>query len=297
MKGNFKAYSLALIAIILWGFSFIWENHLIINNVGIFTFIFERMLLAAIMLWGVGLFMGNIMKIARCDYKWFLLLAFGEPFIYFIGETYGMKFIGSSVVTAVIIGTIPIFTLFAERIFYKSKITFLKALGVLISIPGVYFVVANGAKIGEVSVIGLLIFILSIVGALFYSFMVIKLSNKGYNVITLVVWQFTFGALLFLPLFLIFGLKGVNSFFFTYEVQSNIFALAIFCSCLCFSFWSYVTAKLGVTRSNIFSVLIPAVSLIVAHFYGQEQITLIRVAGIVIAAAGIILVQWKKEQN
>lgn len=297
MKGNFKAYSLALLAVIFWGFSYIWENYLISNHVEILCFSFERMLIASAILWTAGLATKKMMKIAPKDFKWFFLLAFGEPFIYFIGENYGMRYIGSAVVTAVIISTIPIFCLFAESIVYRTRLTLLKTIGVLISIPGVYFVVANGAsKVdGGVSVVGLLLFALAIAGSIFYSFMVVKLSKKGYNVMTIVTWQFTVGAILFLPLFLIFGLKGLDDFYFTFKVQSNIIALAVFCSCLCFSFWSYVTAKLGVTRSNIFTVLIPSVSAIVAYLYGQESITLIKIAGILIAAAGIILVQWKKE--
>lgn len=297
MKGNFKAYVLALVAVILWGFSYIWENFLISNHVEILCFSFERMLIASVILWTAALATRQMMKIAPKDFKWFFLLAFGEPFIYFIGENYGMKYIGSAVVTAVIISTIPIFCLFAESFVYKTRLTFLKTLGVLISIPGVYFVVANGAaKVdGSVSIVGLLLFALAIVGSIFYSFMVVKLSKKGYNVMTIVTWQFTLGAVLFLPLFLIFGLKGLNEFYFSFKVQSNILALAVFCSCLCFSCWSYVTAKLGVTRSNIFTALIPAVSSLVAYSYGQEPLTIIKMAGILIAAAGIILVQWKKE--
>ena len=154
MKGNFKAYVLAMVAVILWGFSYIWENYLISNHVEILCFSFERMLIASIILWAAGLATRQMMKIAPKDFKWFFLLALGEPFVYFIGENYGMKYIGSAVVTAVIITTIPIFCLFAERIVYKSKLTFLKTLGVLISIPGVYFVVANGAGVGGVSLGG-----------------------------------------------------------------------------------------------------------------------------------------------
>ena len=168
-------------------------------------------------------------------------------------------------------------------------------MGVAISIPGVYLVVANGMGIDGINFYGLLLFFLAITGSICYSFMVIKVTRLGYNIFTIVTWQFTLGALMFLPLFLLFGMDGLDSFFFSFKVQANIFALAFFCSCLCFSFWSYVTAKLGVVRSNIFSALIPAVSAIVAHAYGQESITLVKMLGIFIAATGIILVQWKRD--
>ncbi len=297
MKGNSRAYLFALIAVILWGFSFIWANYLISSKVEILCFVFERMLIASVVLWVAGLILGKIQKIAFKDFKWFFLLAFGEPFIYFIGENYGMKFIGSAVITSVIIATIPIFSLFAEKIVYNSPLTLLKIIGVLISVPAVYFVVSNGTSLEGINTFGLLFFILSIIGSIIYSFMVIKLYNRGYNVITIVAWQFTIGALLFLPLFLIFGLKGLNSVYFSFKVQSTIFTLALLCSCLCFSLWSYVTAKLGVTRSNIFAVLIPAVSAVGAYMYGQEILTTTKMAGILLVAAGIVLVQWKQSAH
>ena len=62
-KGLAKAYILAIIAITCWGFSFIWEDYLIKNNIEIFTFIFERMILAAVIMWIAGGLLGKIQKI------------------------------------------------------------------------------------------------------------------------------------------------------------------------------------------------------------------------------------------
>ena len=59
-KGLAKAYILAIIAITAWGFSFIWEDFLIKNHIEIFTFIFERMLLAAVILWKYALFQSSL---------------------------------------------------------------------------------------------------------------------------------------------------------------------------------------------------------------------------------------------
>lgn len=53
MKENNKnsaAYLAATIAIILWGFSFVWTNSLLINEVPVFTYLFIRLAIAGILL-------------------------------------------------------------------------------------------------------------------------------------------------------------------------------------------------------------------------------------------------------
>jgi drug/metabolite transporter (DMT)-like permease len=45
------------------------------------------------------------------------------------------------------------------------------------------------------------------------------------------------------------------------------------------------------TKTNIFSALIPAVSAVGAAMLGQEQITLMSVVGITVVTAGVIIAQ------
>lgn len=291
---NYKAYLFAVIAIILWGFSFIWEDILIKNNIEIFAFIFERMVVASLVLWVASILTNKVQKVPLKDLGWLFLLALSEPFIYFIGETIGMKKTGSGVIAAVIVSTIPIFCVFLEKLFYKKKITFLKLLGVVISILGVFFVVYSQEGVHNFNPQGLLILSLAVFGALGYSFLVVKMVRK-YNILTIVTWQFTFGAIQFLPLFLIVGVENLTPVFFSLKIQSIILSLAVLCSCICFSLWAFATSKLGVTKTNVFSALIPVVSAIVAHFISDEPITSLKMLGIAIVVAGVIIVQ--KQNN
>ena len=101
-------YIAAFIAVFLWGFSFIWTNDIINAQVPIFTFLFIRLALAGIILFIFSKATKKLQKLNLKDFLWLLLMSFFEPFIYFIGESYGMKATGSAVLTAVIIATIPI---------------------------------------------------------------------------------------------------------------------------------------------------------------------------------------------
>ena len=49
--------------------------------------------------------------------------------------------------------------------------------------------------------------------------------------------------------------------------------------------------NLGMTRTNIFSALIPAVSAVGAAMLGQEEITLMSAIGIAVVTAGVIIAQ------
>ena len=95
---------------------------LIALGIPVFYFVFVRILLAGIILFLFNTAYGRIKRIQKKDMPKFLLLAFFEPFIYFICETYGLKETGSPTISAMIIATIPIFSIAAGILFFKEKI-------------------------------------------------------------------------------------------------------------------------------------------------------------------------------
>jgi drug/metabolite transporter (DMT)-like permease len=58
-------------------------------------------------------------------------LAFSEPFIYFIGETYGLQRV-SPVITSLIISTIPVFTAIFMRCFFRATLTWINFAGIFV---------------------------------------------------------------------------------------------------------------------------------------------------------------------
>ena len=286
-----KTYILTTISIVLWGLSFVWTNDILSHNVPPFTLLFVRLATAGILLYTYARITGKLQKVTRKDALYMFLMAFFEPFIYFIGETYGMKVTGSAVLAAVIIATIPITCLFAEKILYKVPYTAFKIIGTAITIPGIVMVVMKGGDNASVDhYYGIALLFLAVAGATGYAAVVKKLSGT-YNPTTITTYQFLIGALLFFPFFLGFGLAGLNSTFFSAEVLVPLFSLAILCSCVAFLFWVTSIARLGMMKANIFSALIPAVSAIGAAAMGQEEITAITVTGIAVVIAGVIIAQ------
>lgn len=286
-----KTYLLTTVAIVLWGLSFVWTNDILNQGVLPFTFLFVRLSLAGIILFLFAKISGKLQKVNRKDIKYMFLMAFFEPFIYFIGETYGMKVTGSAVLAAVIIATIPITCLFVEKILYKVPFTAFKIIGTTITIPGIVMVVMKGGDSASVDhYYGIALLFLAVAGATGYAAVVRKLSGI-YNPTTITTYQFLIGALLFLPLFLGFGIDGLNSTFFSASVMVPLLSLAVLCSCVAFLCWVTSIAKLGMMKSNIFSALIPAVSAVGAAALGQETITIVTYTGIAVVIAGVIIAQ------
>ena len=286
-----KTYTLTILAIILWGFSFVWTNDIIQKGIPVFTFLFIRLALAGTLLFTFAKLTGKLQPIARKDVKYLILMAFFEPFIYFIGETYGIKATDSAVLSAVIIATIPIASLFVEKMFYNVPYTVFKVFGTAITLPGIVMVIMKSGESTSVDHYwGIALLFLAVAGATGYSSVVRKLSGN-YNSITITTYQFVIGAAFFFPFFLGWGLDGVNSTLFSKEVMVPLLSLAVLCSCVAFLFWVNAIKNLGMTRTNIFSALIPAVSAVGAAMLGQEEITLMSVIGIAVVTAGVIIAQ------
>ena len=286
-----------IIATILWGFSFIWTNQLLQNQIPVFTIIFIRLTLAAIILSTVSIFLKQLQRIERKDIPWFLMLVFCEPFMYFIGETFGLKAVNSPTIGAIIVATIPLFSMIAGIYFYKERISKLNILGILMTLPGILLVVLENGWDTKVSLSGILLLFLAVFSATGYSVVVRRLSDK-YNSYTIVSFQNIIGAIYFLPLFLIYNGKGFSferilSIKFIYP----ILALAALCSVLAFVFFVNSIRVLGVARTNFFSSLIPAVSAAGAYMLGQEGMSYTKAIGIVVVIIGVIIAQRDKKSN
>lgn len=291
-KKTVGKYPSAIIAIILWGLSFVWTKEIINENVPVFTFLFIRLFTASLILYIFCSLAGKLQKVKRQDIKWLVLMAFFEPFIYFIGESYGMIATNSATISAVIIATIPVFCIISERIFYKIPFTLHKIAGIIITLPGIALVAFEKGNISVDHIYGLVLLFIAVIGATGYGTVVKKVADS-YNNYTIATWQFGAGATFFLPLFLFAGgIEGLNGNFFSFKVLYPLLSLAILCSCVAFVLWINAIRGLGITKANIFSTLIPGISALAAAAIGQESITWHRIAGIIIVIAGVALAQY-----
>lgn len=289
-QSKFLSYIYISISVILWGFSMIWTNQLIQANIPPYTFIFFRMFFAGAGLMLFSKLINKLQKIEKQDIKWILIMVLFEPFIYFIGETYGIKLTNSPTVCALIIALVPVATLISGQIFFREKISKLNILGTILTVPGVALMVLQSENISVQYKWGLALLFMAVIGSTGYSTVVKKLTNK-YNSFTLASYQFFVGSIYFLPIFLIKNNGYPIIELLEPQTLFPLMALAILCSCIAFGLYITSIRNIGLTRSVIFTALIPAVSAVGAYLYGQETMTPLQIVGIAIVTIGVIFTQ------
>lgn len=285
-------YIASTFAILLWGMSYLWTDQLIGHNIPVFYFVFVRILIAGIILFLFNTASSRIKGIQRADLPKFLLLSFCEPFIYFICETYGLKETGSPTISAMIIATIPIFSVGAGILFFKEKINKTNVVGILMSLIGIVLVAMSKGDIGDNFIWGIVLLLIAVISEVGHASLTKSLSGT-YSSQIIVMYQFLIGSVFLLPLFLWKGLEGFNfETYFSVEIWHPILCLAILCSSLAFTLWVGTIKPLGVAKSSIFSALIPVVAALIAWLIGRETLNTRQWIGIAISAIGVILSQY-----
>lgn len=289
-KSKVLIYLVSVFAITLWGISYIWTDMLIRLNISVFYFVFVRILLAGIILFLLNATRGRITRIHRKDLPKFLLLALFEPFIYFLCESYGLKETGSPTLSAMIIATIPLFSVVAGMLFFKEKVNLVNIIGIILSLSGICLVVMSKGQAGEHVIIGIILLVIAVISEVGHA-SVTKSLSANYSSQVIVMYQFLIGSVYLLPLFLTKGLDGFSMAYLSADVMYPIICLAFLCSSLAFSLWVSTIKSLGVAKSSIFSALIPVVSAIAAWLLGQEELNGRQALGIIISTIGVILSQ------
>jgi drug/metabolite transporter (DMT)-like permease len=288
------AYGSAMGAAFFWSFSFIWFKIAYLGYNPITVVIF-RLTIAALLMTTIAFGLKRLQKPTKKDFWLFVIMSFFEPFLYFIGESYGLLYI-SSTVAAVIVATIPLISPIAAWFFYREKLKWMNALGLLFSFFGVGLVVLNGSLQFDASPIGVGLEFMAVLAAIAYSVVLRNLVGR-YNTITIIAYQNIIGVVFFLPFWLIFEFNDFITRPFHPQAFKAIIFLAVFASTLAFVFFTQSIRQLGITRSNTFINLIPVFVAILSIFILKESLGLQQIVGIGIVVAGLFLAQIRRKSK
>lgn len=286
---------------LFWGASFVFTAALL-PMLDPISIIFVRLVLSSVLLWATSLLFFRKQMVKKSLLKWIFLMAFFEPFIYFLGETFGLQRV-SPVVISIIISTIPVFTAITMSIFFQAKLTAVNFVGIFISLLGVLCMIVNKDLTFSADMLGILLVFIAVFSTIGYNILLNKLS-KNTHPVWIVTLQNTFGILFFLPLFLLLGEspnyengQAIFSFLSIKETMwLYIILLAVFCSALAFVFYIFAARQIGIAKANVFSNLIPIITALISYFLMDEKFTPLKIAGIIIVILGLVLTQ-KKQKN
>ena len=292
-KNNILTYILLVLTAVFWGGSFVLTKEIFLSAPSITPSIIVtlRLVVASTVFVPFLLIAKKWQKIERRDIKYFFLLAFLEPFTYFLCENNGIKLVPGGI-SSIIIATIPVFVPFGLYFAYHEKLYKINVIGVLLSLIGIVVMISGDGMTTDISMKGILLLFGAVVIAVLYTLVLMKVV-KRYHPFTITVHLNLIGLVYFVPTLLIFDFQNFMDVTFTVKIFAMIACLGIVCSTLSYVFFNYGIVKVGASRASVFNNSIPVFTLIFAAMLGQESITITKVLGMAVAISGVVIAQIK----
>jgi drug/metabolite transporter (DMT)-like permease len=291
MYKSIKLYTAIILAMVFWSFSFIWTR-VAIHSFQPMTLITLRLSIAAILLAVVAKSSGKLQRLQRKDFKWFILLAFFEPFLYYVGETYGLTTVESTL-AAVIISTIPLFAPVLAFIVLRERIGWFNILGIIVSLIGVFFVIYEPKGGFNANPGGVALMFMAVFAAICYATILRKIPTH-YNNMNVIFYQSLLGLLFFIPTFFLTDYSTIQSLQVSRDSFIALVMLSVFASVIAFVLFAGAVRQVGVTRTNVFVNLIPVFTAILSWIILDEILTISKWVGISVVVIGLFVSQLGK---
>ncbi len=285
---NSKIYVFIVLSMIFWAFSFIWTKIALLSFPPL-TLITLRLILASFLLYIFLKLTKRFYRLRKKDVKLFLLLAFFEPFLYYIGETHGLVNVEPTL-AAIIIATIPVFAPFFAFIFLKERFTMINILGIIISVFGVFLIVYKSSEMIYASLNGIFLLLLAVVSAIIYGLILRKIPSQ-YSATNIIFHQSLLGLIFFIPTTLLFDLGKYAHYTVSVEAISALLMLVIFASIIAFILFADVVRKIGITKSEVFTNLIPVFTALISWLIFRETMNFLQWIGIFVVILGVLISQ------
>jgi len=287
-------YTLTVIAMFFWGIAFVWVTQAYEIGFRPITLVFLRLAVASVVLTIATYFIKSTDKIQKKDYKYFFLLAFAEPFLYFMGESFGMLYV-SPTLASIIIATVPLFTPVFAWFLLREQVNIFEIIGLLVSFVGVSVLVIENLSL-DGRPIGILLMFVAVLGGTFYGITLKKLTGS-YSALFITKYQTYIGLLLFMPFFYLIDYSHFIHTPFIWTDYRYILLLGILPSSISFTLLAMAVHRLGIVRANIFSYLVPVFTALMAFYVAIEPFSRLKLLGMALVIEGLCFSQMNKLQR
>ena len=289
-ENNFLTHVAGIVAMIIWGLSFIWSTQ-VYENLNPTATIFLRLVVATIFFTSILFIFRLNERIKKEHLGLFALAALFEPFLYFIFEGYGLKNT-SPIIGSAIVAMIPLVTPIGAAIFLKERLTPMNIVGLFVSFFGVVTMLLNKNMVFTASPKGVLFLSGAVLVAVGYSIALLKLTRL-YKPLTITWMQNIIGMIYFIPLVLLMEHFEPSNFSNMKEYIIPTVCLGVFCSAIAYALWAFAYSKLGASKANVYNNLIPVFTAIFSYFIIRESLTSQKIIGIILVVLGLVLSQLK----
>jgi drug/metabolite transporter (DMT)-like permease len=272
--------------VLFWGLSFVSSKTVLNSGVPPMTMVCIRFVIATVIL---NLLLRRFDRGARLRKKDLLPLAVSGLFgvtVYFFFESRGIKLTSASH-ASLIIAVIPVVTLTAEAILFRTRITVITGLGIALSVLGVAAVVCRpGGSPGAGSLLGDLCMFGACLSWVVY-IILSKNLHQRLSDLAITAYQSLFGTACLIPLAL---LEMNNWVPISLVAGLNLAYLAVFCSALTNFLYVYALSALGPIAVSPYINLIPVVGALGGVVLLGERLGWPQIVGGIVIVAGVLLV-------
>ncbi len=292
---NNRVYLLMIFAALFWSGAFI-TGKLAICEFTPFSLTFFRFFIALPFIFMILMKMQPEAMLPEKK-QWLPLITLGiiGTFAYHALFFYSLKY--TTAINASLIGsTLPMITTILASIFVREKVTFPRAVGIVLAFSGIFMVITNGKwdmiqnfqfNLGDIIMFGA-VWCWAIYSILSRVFM------KKYMLSPITVTAYTF--LVCVIISLPFVVNEIPSYISSITTGGwlSVTYMAIFSSVLGYLFQLIAVQKIGAPRAAIFVNLVPVFTIILAVLFLGETINGYKLASTSIIIAGVYLASRPK---
>jgi drug/metabolite transporter (DMT)-like permease len=289
IRSKWIVYSKLTLTAVLWGGTFI-AGRILAEDVAPFSAAFLRFVLASIILFALLLKgEGQLPHVTAKQIISLILLGMSGIFAYNFFFLKGLKLIHANR-ASLIVANNPVFIALFARLLFKEPLSFLKVLGILLSISGAFVVISRGSL--EVFSSGHLgwgdLYIFGCVASWVTYSLIGKMVMSGLSPLSSVTYSSAIGcAALFLPA----CLEGIFLKVTHYPLTAwlCVFYLGFFGTVLGFVWYYQGIQAIGPTRAGQFINFVPVSAVLLAHVILDEPISVSLCFGGILVVLGVYL--------
>ena len=275
-----------------WGYTWILAK-IALSEVAPFTFAAQRSLAGAVCLFVALPLMGHSLRLR--GWKKTLIIGAIQTGIFFILQTWTLVVAGPGK-TAVLIYTMPIWTLFLGRLILGERIVGSQWLAALIALVGLTLIIEPWDLHS-----GKLAIALGVAAAVSWAWGTVLVkrwrSELNTDLLTFTAWQMMFGAIF------LYGVAWVVPEPATHWSGQYIGILAILgivSNAICWFLWLYVLEHLPAWQASLSILGVPVVALLSSRLQLDEHLHAVEFAGIALIGCGLVLlalINWRNSQR
>ncbi len=278
----------------IFGMSFMFSKLALANHTPI-ELIAHRFLLAFIVMSILISFKIIKINLKGKNMKNLFFLSFAQPILYFIFESYGIKYSASSQ-AGIMIALIPVCVAILGTFFLGEKNTKREIFFILLSVAGVAYI-AYGKQVDEnSSAIGIIFLLGAVISSSVYNIISRKISTE-FTSSERTYSMMLYGALVFNSINLISHIKNGNltQYFTPWSDPSFLTALiylSIISSIIAFFLSNYSLTYLEASKASVFANLATVVSIIMGTVFLKESFSFNQVIGSLMILVGVFGTQY-----